>query len=198
MRKAILTALFLAVCSSAAFAQGEYKKGEVFVGYSANEVDTQGAFSTNPNDNGHDHFNGFNVEATGNFTRYVGVQGDFSFHQKEKDFNTAAGTINARARLSQFMGGVKVQDNATETHIRPFAHALVGVAHVSTDVNATSIGVFTSDSDNGLAVAVGGGLDFRINDKFDVRAIQADYNPTRFNGETDHNLRLSFGVNFRF
>ena len=196
MRKAFFATLLLAACAATSFAQdAEYKKGEVFVGYSANEVDTNGAFSPT-GDNDREHFNGINVEATHNLTRFFGIQGDFSYHQKDKDFNVAGTNVSLRARLSQFMGGVKVQDNADETRFRPFAHALVGVAHASGEFTAP--GVSDSDSDNGLAVAIGGGIDFRVHPNVDVRAIQVDYNPNRFNGETDHNFRIGVGLNFRF
>src|SRR5205085_6199723 len=161
MRKAIFAALFLAVCASVSFAQSnDYKKGEFFAGYSANEVDTQGTFSTS----GRDHFNGFNVEGTYNLTRYIGAQADFSYHQKSQRADFSITTSTFTARLSQFMGGVKVQDNATDARFRPFAHALIGVAHLKGEVNTTGFGT-TSSSDNGLAIAVGGGLDFRITKK---------------------------------
>jgi opacity protein-like surface antigen len=188
--------LVLVGCASVSFAQGEYKKGEIFVGYSANQVDTNGAFSPDPNDNGRDNFNGVNVEATGNLTRYFGVQGDFSYHRKEADFTFGTVTTNVKGQLTQFMGGVKVQDNATATRFRPFAHALVGVAHASSDLRTPTVSV--SDDDNGLALALGGGLDVRATNSLDIRVVQVDYNPNRFNGETDNNIRLSFGVNFRF
>src|SRR5438105_2624576 len=116
MRKAFIAALFIAVCASASFAQSkDYKKGEFFAGYSANEVDTQGTFSST----GRDHFNGLNLEGTYNLTRYFGAQADFSYHQKSENFTFGTTTSTVTARLSQFMGGVKVQDNATESRLRP-------------------------------------------------------------------------------
>jgi opacity protein-like surface antigen len=192
-----MAALILVACAGVSFAQGEeYKKGEIFVGYSANQVDTNGAFDPSSNGDGRDNFNGINVEATGNLTRYFGIQGDFSYHQKEADFTVGTTTTNVKGKLTQFMGGVKVQDNALATRFRPFAHALVGVAHASADLRTPTVSA--SDSDNGLALALGGGVDVRATDSIDLRLVQVDYNPNRFNGETDHNVRLSFGVNFRF
>jgi opacity protein-like surface antigen len=197
MRKALFAALFLCVCAVASSAQTtDYRKGEFFAGYSANEVDTRGAFSTNPNDTGRNHFNGFNLEGTYNFTRYIGAQADFSYHQRRGDIIVGTTTTNVTARLAQFMGGVKIQDNANDARFRPFVHALVGVAHASGEVNNTFVN--GSESDNGLALALGGGLDFRVAKKVDVRAVQVDYNPTHIVGETDHNIRISTGLNFRF
>src|ERR671920_476397 len=45
--------------------------------------------------------------------------------------------------------------------------------------------------------AVGGGVDFRVSPRVDIRAIQFDYNPTRFSGETTHNFRIGVGIIFR-
>jgi hypothetical protein len=42
----------------------------------------------------------------------------------------------------------------------------------------------------------GGGIDFRVGDRFQIRAIQVDYNPVRVFGQTDHNLRLGAGIVF--
>jgi opacity protein-like surface antigen len=198
MRKAIFTALFVAACAAGAFAQGtDYRKGDLFVGYSANFVDTQGALSTDPNATGRDRFDGVNVEGTYNLARYFGAQADFSFHQKTTDFSDTTGVATSvRARLTQLLGGVKVQDNATDARLRPFAHALVGVAHG--DARLDDAGIITTSSDNGLALALGGGLDIGVSKHWDVRAAQVDYNPIRSEGETQHNIRLSFGVNYRF
>ncbi len=197
MRKAFMAALFLAVCAGASFAQGttEYQKGEIFVGYSANFVDTDGAFSTNPNDD-RDRFDGVNVAGALNVSRYFGVKADFSHHRKDANFTVGAVNTSVQARLTQFMGGVKVQDNALETRIRPFAHALIGVAHASADLNTGTVAA--NADDNGLALAFGGGVDIRVHKNIDVRAIQLDYNPNRFDGETDHNIRVGVGLNFRF
>jgi hypothetical protein len=52
----------------------------------------------------------------------------------------------------------------------------------------------TSRSGSGLAGAVGGGLDIRINDRFDIRAGQIDYNPAHLNGVTVHNVRFGAGL----
>jgi opacity protein-like surface antigen len=196
MRKAFIAALFVVACAAVSFGQGtEYQKGEIYVGYSANFIDTDGAFSTNPNDE-RDRFDGVNVAGAANISRYFGLKADFSHHRKDGRFTVGTTTTDVRARLTQFMGGVKVQDNALETRFRPFAHALVGVAHASADLNTGTVSA--SDSDNGLALAFGGGLDIRVHKNVDIRAIQLDYNPNRFNGETDNNIRVGVGVNFRF
>ena len=196
MRKALFTALFFVFCAPLAFAQGDFQRGEFGVMFSHNRVDTDGAFNPDPNDFSRDGFNGVNVDAGYNFTRYVGAKADFSYHQKSADVPSIGGTVNLDAKLTQFMGGVKIQDNSTETKVRPFAQALVGLGRVEIDSN-TFLGNVDS-SETGLAAAFGGGLDIRVHRNVDVRAIKIEYNPVRIEGETGNNIRIGVGLNFRF
>jgi len=48
------------------------------------------------------------------------------------------------------------------------------------------------------AVALGGGVDYPLSGKFSVRIIQADYLITKDFNVTQHNVRLSTGVIYRF
>jgi hypothetical protein len=79
--------------------------------------------------------------------------------------------------------------------LRPYGHALFGKARDrlrqpgSTELEPSSLG---------RAIAVGGGLDVQLSDKFLVRAIQADYLTTSVFSGTQHNIRISTGVIFRF
>ncbi|HEX8455907.1 MAG TPA: porin family protein [Pyrinomonadaceae bacterium] len=204
MRKALFMALFFVCCAPLAFAQDDFKRGEFGVMYSHNRVDTDGAFSPNVNDTGRDGFNGVNIDAGYNFTRYIGAKADFSYHQKSSDFGPlvpGGENVRVEGKLTQFMGGVKIQDNATATRVRPFAQVLVGLGHVSADVTGVSTGLpnfNVSDSETGFAAAVGGGLDIRIHRNVDFRAIKVEYNPVRIEGETGNNIRLGVGLNFRF
>lgn len=197
MRKALFTALFFVFCAPLAFAQGDFQRGEFGIMYSNNRVDTDGAFSGNPNDTGRDGFNGVNIDAGYNFTRYVGAKADFSYHQKSLDVNIpTVGTFNVDGKLTQFMGGIKIQDNAVDTKVRPFAQLLVGLGRVSFE--GSGLGTTFSDSESGFAAAVGGGLDIRVHKNVDIRAIKVEYNPVRIDGETGNNIRIGVGLNFRF
>jgi opacity protein-like surface antigen len=204
MRKALFTALFFVFCAPLAFAQGDFQRGEFGIMYSHNLVDTDGAFSNDPNDTGRDGFNGVNIDAGYNFSRYVGAKVDFSYHKKSADigFITAppgtGGTVNIDGKLTQFMGGVKLQDNATETKVRPFAQLLLGVGRVEIEASGTGIPAGLNQSETGFAAAVGGGLDIRVHRNVDIRAIKVEYNPVRIEGQTDNNIRLGVGLNFRF
>ena len=202
MRKALFVTLFVFCLAPLALAQGgsDYKTGEFGFGYSGNWVDTQGAFSTNPNDNSRDHFPGFYVNGGYNFTRYVGLQGEVSWNRKTTDFTSTTGLPSTlRGTLTNFVGGIKVQDNATDTKVRPFARALVGGAHASGDFTVGTVS--GSESDTGFAGVFGGGLGFRVNSHWDVD-VSADWNPTHFGNNStsngwDNNFRVGVGLKFR-
>ena len=199
MRKALFTALFFVFCAPLAFAQGDFQRGEFGVMYSHNLVDTDGAFSNDPNDTGRDGFNGVNIDAGYNFSRYFGAKVDFSYHKKSNSLTVpAAGTFNVDGKLTQFMGGVKIQDNAVDTKVRPFAQLLLGVGRVEVEASGTGIPAGFGVSETGFAAAVGGGLDIRVHKNVDIRAIKVEYNPVRIEGETGNNIRLGVGLNFRF
>ena len=217
MKKLFLAFCLTAISGLAAFAQStdEYKKGEFFVGYSNGQVDT-GINSNDGNDfeqffNERENFNGFEASGVYNVSRYVGIKGDVSGTYNNKDFNitvpngttTSNVSFNTRSSLYNILGGVQIKDNATEGRFKPFAHALVGAGHgrvkiqdvvCPTGVDCTDLQ--STESETGLAGAFGGGLDIKINNRVDFRAIQVDYNPIKFDGGTQHNVR--FGIGFVF
>jgi len=199
MRKLFMAALFIACTSSFAFAQtDDYNKYDVGVLYSHNRVDVG---VEDPNQNFIDEregFHGFEGFVKGNVSRYVGLKGAYSFHHKTFDvtsFGTPAVNVEVDADVHQFLGGVELKDNARETGVKPFAHVLAGVANARGRVSGP--GIAFSENETGFAAAVGGGVDFRINDRVDFRAIQFDWNPTRDNGQTSNNFRVGIGLIFR-
>lgn len=217
MRKLLFMAILIACSAPLASAQttDDYDKFNFFAGYSHNRVDTgidsdEFDFSNADFDdvvNEREGFNGFNVSATGNLSRYVGIKGDYSFHRKsfgdifENPALCVPGPcpdvrVDVDADLHNFVGGIQIRDNAKETRVKPFAHAMAGVAHARFNVTADdTFSVFDSEqSETGLAGVFGGGIDFRINDRFDFRAVQFDYNPTRLGDQTQHNYRIGIGI----
>lgn len=210
MSKLVFLAILIVSCASMAFAQStsDYNKFEFYGGYSHNRVDT----GFDDNDPALDDiideregFHGFNTSITGNITRYVGLQFDLSGHFKERTIPVNTARLDIEGSLYNFLGGVQLKDNAKEGTFKPFAHALVGVAHARNKVDFSAdicAAVFPSPcptdftaSDTGLAGAFGGGLDIRANDRFDIRVVKFDYNPTRlFDGPTQHNFRIGAGI----
>src|SRR5205085_2112609 len=154
----------------------------------------------------------FETAGVYNVSRYVGLKADVSGTYNSTSFSVpvTAGTttqtvsFDTKNSLYNFLGGVQVKDNANEGRFKPFAHGLVGVGYARTSLNhvvcssnpSINCGVFGTgtQSDTGFAAVIGGGIDIRVNDKVDFRALQVDYNPMRFNGNTDHNIRLGIGI----
>jgi hypothetical protein len=197
----------------------DYNKVEVFAGYSNNQVDI--GISDDEDDfedffRDRKGFHGFNLSATGNFHRYVGVRGDFSAHFKEFDFETqtTTGTTTTTSRFDvdasvyNFTAGIQVKDNSKEgSRFRPFAYGMVGVARAKTKIDESfftssfcnQAGVDCDDiseSETALSGVFGGGIDIRASRRVSVRAFQFDYNPTRFGGSTQNNFRFGVGLVF--
>ena len=197
--KKLITALCLtvitSVCAFAQTAADDYNKNEFFVGFSHQQV-KRGEY---------DSFNGAEGSYVRNVNRYFGIKGDVSAAFRNDEFSgsfvTPTGTTTFRSEnkdsLYNFLGGVQVKDNASEARLKPFGHALAGVAHYRSkfenSTNNTSVfdGTFLV---TGFSAAVGGGLDIKINDRLDFRAIQADYNPVRINGSWSNNFRFGIGL----
>jgi hypothetical protein len=216
VKKLLVSTLLLVVGLSPAFAQtqgsDDYPKFELYAGFSHNRAET--VLFTNPviRSDGRAGLNGFDVAVTRNVSRYVGVQFDFAGHFGEEIFRPPClapcpdppPDVRIDSSLYTFLGGVQIKDNARSTRFRPFARVLVGAARLSRDDDPDPTGQGPSclfetppcgRSKTGFAAALGGGLDIRAGRRLDVRLIQLDYNPTRFNGTTLHNSRIGFGVN---
>lgn len=212
MAKIFLVALIIVACVSIAAAQNDYKRWEIFGGYSHNRVDNAGEVDFDPATGELNAkragFHGFDASVTRNFSRYFGAKGDVSGHYKNRTvpFGTIARGLDIKSSLYNFLAGAQIKDNATEATFKPFAHALAGVAYSRNRfilTNESCIAIVPSpcpinelSSETGFTGAVGGGLDIRANNRFDIRAIQVDYNPTRLGESTQNNLRIGVGLVF--
>ncbi len=201
MRKIFLMAILIACSAPFTFAQtsDDYNKVDVFVGFSHNRVDTGISDGDEDIDDILDEregFNGFNASLAGNVSRYVGLKGDYAFHRKSFSDSTLPG-VSVNGDLHNFVAGVQFKDNARATKVRPFAHLMAGVAHAKVSVDDDDDVFDFDESETGFSGIIGGGVDFRINDRVDFRAVQFDYNPTRLGGEMQHNFRVGIGIVFR-
>lgn len=198
-------------CASLAAAQSDYKKLEFFAGYSHNRIDTGIGDEEPALDDIIDEregFHGFNTSITGNISRYVGLKFDVSGHFKSETFplGTISSAVDLDSRLFNFLGGVQIKDNSSETTFKPFAHALAGVAYGRNRVRVRDVGciaifpnpcpIDTTLTETGFGAAFGGGIDIRASDRIDIRVIQLDYNPTRLFDSTQHNFRIGVGIVF--
>ncbi len=178
-----LSVFVLCTCATPSLGQSDYRRLEIFGGYSHNRVDVGPVEDFDPDDDiefsdifdEREGFNGFNASITGNFHRYWGAKFDYSYHQKSFSF----GPDNTTIRIHNFLGGIQVKDNSTDATFKPFAHALVGVGRTAADLSEFDENLVDFD-DSGFAAAVGGGIDIRLTPRIDLRAIQIDYNPMKF------------------
>jgi len=127
---------------------------------------------------------------------HFALAGDMTF--------THAGSITGKGydlTLSSYTAGAKyLIPMPHDSHLQPFAQALVGVAHAS---GSLVEGRTPAANNAGAAFAahVGGGLDLRLARRYSLRLIEADYMVTTIdNGVNDHqnNFRISAGVVFHF
>ena len=164
-------------------------------------------------------YNGFDTSIAYNFNRYFGVKANVTGHFKTipftDTFDGTAETNTVTEHIYNFLGGVQMKDNSKTARFKPFAHALVGVARNSRKEVETSpipLDNFTNRSKvTSFAMKLGGGLDVRLNRRFDLRLIEFDYNPifTRdyivsgnpfdvihTKAKTAHNFTIGFGIAF--
>lgn len=160
--------------------------GNVFFGYSYMNTD----LNTNSNNNA----NGWEASFEGKVFPFVGLVADFDGHYGAQSGSVCiAGTViggcsssNYNFSEHNYLFGPRV--SASIGKFRPFAEALFGASHISSDFNG---------NDTSFATAIGGGLDYKI-----VRPVawrfQGDYVQTRFFSNTQNNFRLSTGIVVRF
>ena len=207
----ILATVFLITVG--ATAQSDYNKKEFFVGYSNGQVDgSAGVFTTLStfHEIGPESFHGVNVSGVYNFSRYVGLKADVSATFGSADFSGNVGTVivpanlttHAKNSLYNITGGIQFKDNNVDRRLKPLGHFMVGVGHSRSDVQSSCspagscnpLSIPQSRRDTGLAVVVGGGIDIKLNDRFDLRLVQFDYNPVVLKASTLHNVRIGIGI----
>jgi opacity protein-like surface antigen len=225
-RLAVLATLIL-ISATAALAQDDYKKYEFFAGYSALYLDNLAGDTGSPAVDDvlgeKQNLRGFNLAAGFNFHRYVGAKFDYSLHLREDEFTRPAGSGTIDTTLQNFLGGIQIKNNMNDgPRFKPFGHALFGVAVQKVDVDSPNLPAVFGISDfhtneTSFSMAFGGGLDIKLNDRFDLRVVQIDWNiikrgdqevgtvlvPTPFQtvgqpflipGTRQDNLRLGIGI----
>lgn len=174
MRKVFLL-LTVLVLSAAAVAQESASKLDVFGGYSYFNGSTSGSA-------GRFSLNGWNGQATYNFSRWLGATADLGGYY--------GSPFGVSANDYSFLFGPTL--NLRLPRCTPYAHALFGVDRFHASV------VGGSGSDSAFASAVGGGLDIPVRGRFAIRAAQLDWLRTNHFNAGQNNMRLSTGVVFRF
>lgn len=102
--------------------------------------------------------------------------------------------------LTAFTGGVRYLPPMGHSSFHPFGQVLAGLAHASGSlVQGPNPGAANASA--AFAGNFGGGVDWRVTQRFSIRLVEADYLLTTFdNGTNNHqnNLRISTGVVVHF
>jgi opacity protein-like surface antigen len=186
MKWKLLVSLLAVVSFFGATAEAQdTPKVDIFAGYSYVRVNpsTAGARSFS--------LNGGNASFAYNANHWLSGVADFGAYHNGSIFGT--GTSGT---LSTYLFGPRVSYRHFG-RITPFGEVLFGVAHAGVSI------VGLGNSDNTFAMSLGGGVDYKLTDRFAIRPIKVDYLMTRFSetgtgGNTQNNLRASTGIVFRF
>ncbi len=165
--------IFCLLCLGASgAAAADFPKAEIFGGYQYTHLEGSGGAS------------GWNFALNGNFNDWAGITADIG-----SAYTTSNGVSFDNYTVTF---GPVLADRQHKAYT-PFVHALIGVDHASA-------GVFNfSTSSSGLALLAGGGVDARVNQLIAVRVAQVDWMLVHGSGGTSSkNVRISFGVVFRF
>lgn len=186
-----------------ASAQESAPRVEIFGGYSFLRLNL-GADPTLGNLGSVD-LNGFDTSIAGNFTRHVGVVGEFGFYRTSLSNIATLGTASGDAEVLTFLTGPRVVLH--RGRIEPFVQGLFGAARASasaTTIPATTTATtsllsgFTSgQAGYAFAYALGGGVDLRLNRNIAIRLGQIDYLGANVNSQQLNNFRYSAGIVFR-
>ncbi|HZI88250.1 MAG TPA: outer membrane beta-barrel protein [Pyrinomonadaceae bacterium] len=187
MKRMVLAVSLLLVLTSVVRAQSDdYKRWEFFGGYSSLYFDNLAGDTDNPNVNDvlgeKQNLRGFNAAVTRNVTKYFGFKVDYSLHLREDNFSRPAGTGTVDTSVQNFLGGIQLKNNSEDgPRFKPFAHALFGVANQKIDVDSPNLPAIFGISDfhvneTSFAMAFGGGVDIKLNNTFDLRVVQVDWN----------------------
>src|SRR3954451_4885324 len=209
MRRLLVLLGLNTLLSFSAFAQDDLFDGDVFVGYSLFRVNSAQqqvpAFFAN---------GGVGTIAW-NINNHLGIEAELAGHHNGSTLNTTTFTYLFGPRISYGRG----------KRFDPYVHVLLGGIHVATSVDASSVlvptprplpvpasGRYKSSQDN-FALAVGGGIDIKINHYILFRPVQIDYLLTQFQTPTflvntstvgpstnknQHNARFAIGFVFNW
>jgi opacity protein-like surface antigen len=129
----------------------------------------------------HANMFGLNASVTYFTNDWFGVEGNITAAAGEKIF------VDDRTKYAGFTGGPKIV--MRRRRWEPWAHALLGMAHV----NPQLAGV----SKNGVAMQLGGGADYSAWQQISVR-LEGDWVLTRLYSQTQNNFQLVTGFFLHF
>lgn len=201
MRRMIFLAIGLFLFSIPSFAQEViYPKAEVFGGFS---ISSAAIGSVDPTTglpvSLRETFWGWQGSANFNVTHHLGIVGDFGGQYKSLPGIAGAGATVSGVSLNsyQFLFGPRIMFR--RSRITPFVHAMFG--GVKEGVGSSTLTVLGTSlttpavSSTGLGMAMGGGLDVNLSDRFALRVPQFDWTPMHIGGVWEKNvIRIGIGL----
>lgn len=160
--------------------------------------------------------NGLVVSAAYNFADIFAVVGEYGvYHASSLSNVVTAPGVSATLNMQTYLIGPKIS-SSSNSPIKPFVQILIGGASGTFKASGGGNSV-TGPRANSFAMALGGGLDWKINRHFSIRPAQFEYLMTRFTSSntsadsnagtvrlgdlgngTQNNLRYSAGVVYNF
>ncbi|MGA2886989.1 MAG: OmpA family protein [Terracidiphilus sp.] len=155
--------------------------------------------------------NGGSTSIVYNFTRHLGLVGDFGGLDDSKIRLAGIGansssTVDSSGLAYTYLFGPRLSFRNHE-RFTPFAQVLFGGIHASkatVSSGCTGAGCTVLPEENSFAMTAGGGLDLKVRPHLAIRMIQAEYLMTNFEdlttgkNATQNDMRLSSGIVFRF
>ncbi len=140
------------------------------------------------------NLNGWNVTATANLNRWVGIDADFGgYYGNATAFywrSLFPGYFEQDFSIRTYLFGPRLSYRGHH-RLTPFFHALFGKVLLAR-------APVTNAPQSSFGMALGGGLDVNMARHVAIRAIQADYAKSSLSYRKENNLRLSTGLVFRF
>jgi opacity protein-like surface antigen len=228
MTRFAVATLTLILIGLSAFAQDSTPKLQVFAGYSLLQADTGKLTGNTVDVDLHQPFNtfgvasnvnGWNAEAQYNFDRWFGIAADFGGRYGTPIIAGSASLSGLPNSAAYSVMAGPVLSYRAKVRITPFVHALFGFDRTS--LSASTITGLSSPvssaaiTNNDFALALGGGLDYKLSRHLGIRVGQLDYFHTSvnlnsfygsafgvglFEGLATHqrNLRFSTGIVLKF
>lgn len=189
-----LTVFFALALAQPVFAQEDFPRFEIGAGYSyvrANVNTTNLVTGTDPSVGL--NFNGGSAEAVFNINHWLGVVGDFGGYATNSTPTVNGVAFPVDTNVISYMAGPRVSFRQFGK-ITPFVHGLFGGARIADSF-------VTGGSQNKFAMALGGGLDYKLTTHISIRPVQAEYFMTTFsdlNNNRQNNFRYSAGIVLKF
>lgn len=155
-------------------ANGDFYKFALGVGYEFVHFKSA-PFSAN--------LSGLHTDLSYNFTDWLGVEGNVVSAWGTKVFNSET------SKYALYTGGVRIGWGISARRLTPWAHALVGGVHVNPQTAA--------GGKNAFATQLGGGADYRLNERLSVRA-EGDYVRTQLYSSSQNNFQFNAGIVIHF